>query len=402
MALYRYEAVTPSGDILRGELDAQDQAAVVAHLHERGQMPIRAEPAGVQLFTWKRRAAPRLSRNQLAVFTRELASLLHAGLALDRALQVILEVTEDPRARKLVAAIQEAVRGGAALSAALEAQASSFSRFYVSMIRAAEAAGTLDAGFARLAEHEERNKALRDSVVSALIYPGILVSVAAVSLLIILAYVVPQFTQLFADAGRALPLSTQIVIGVAALLRDYWWLLAAGVAAAAFLARLQLAKPRGRYWLDGILLGLPVVGELVKRIEMARFSRSLGTLLACGVALLAALSIVKEVLANRALAAALDPAAEALKAGGRLADALLAGAPLPRLGLQMIKVGEETGRLDEMLLKVAELYEREVTGATARLLAVLEPLLIVGLGIVIAAVILSLLQAIVSVNDLPL
>lgn len=406
MPLYRYEAVTPAGELLHGEMDGVDQAAVVARIQESGQLPIRAEPLGVDrlgsLFARKPGSSRRISRRELAVFTRELSSLLHAGLPLDRALQVIVDVSHDGRVRKLAATIQESVRGGAALSDALEAHGAVFTRFYVSMIRAAEAGGTLDSGLARLAEYEERNKALSDSVVSALIYPSILVVVASASLLIILAYVVPQFTQLFADAGRALPVSTQVVIGAAALLRNYWWLLAAGVIGMMFLVRLQLASPGGRYGWDRLLLRLPVLGELIKRIQMARFSRSLGTLLASGVSLLTGLSIVQDILSNRVLSDTLDLAIDALKAGRSLADPLMSTGLFPVLGLQMIKVGEETGRLDEMLLRVAEIYDREVTSATQRMLALLEPILIVGLGVVIAGVIMSILLAIVSVNDLPL
>ena len=406
MPLYRYEAVTPAGELLYGEVEAPDQAAVVARIQQSGQLPIRAEPVVARrlasLLSRKRPATRRISRRELAVFTRELSSLLHAGLPLDRAFQVIVDVSHDRRVRSLAASIQDAVRGGAALSDALEAHAGVFSRFYVSMIRAAEAAGTLDAGLARLAEHEERSKALRDSVVSALIYPSILVAVAAVSLLVILAYVVPQFTQLFADAGSALPLSTQLVIGAAELLRNYWWLLGAGIAGLVLLVRLQLARPAARYWWDGFVLRLPLAGELVRSIQMARFSRSLGTLLASGVSLLAGLSIVKGILSNRVLSDTLELAAEALKAGRRLTDPLMSAGAFPVLGLQMMKVGEETGRLDEMLLRVADIYDREVAAATQRLLAVLEPILIVGLGVVIGAVIMSILLAIVRVNDLAL
>jgi general secretion pathway protein F len=280
------------------------------------------------------------------------------------------------------------VRAGQALSDALEARGV-FSRFFVSMVRAAEAAGTLDSGLARLAEHEERNKALRDTVVSALVYPCVVLGVAGVSLLIILAYVVPQFTQLFADAGRA-------------ALRDYWWLLLALAAGAAIIVRLQLATSAGRYRWNALVLRLPLAGELVRRMEMARLSRSLATLMASGVSLVRGVSIAGDIISNRVLAEALDLAADGLKAGRGLAAPLLATGVFPVLGLQMMKVGEETGHLEQMLERVAELYDREVASATQRMLALLEPLLIVGLGLVIAGIILSLMAAIVSINDLPL
>ena len=406
MPLYRYEAVSAAGELLQGEMEAADQAAVVSRIQASGQLPLRAHPvAGKPLrfaFARPRSASRRIAGRELAGFTRELAALLHAGLALDRALQVIIDVSHDGAVRSLAVRVQEAVRGGAALSDALEAQERVFTRFHVSLIRAAEAAGALDAGLARLAEYQERSKALKDTVVSALIYPAILVAVAGASLLIILAYVVPQFTQLFADAGRALPLSTQVVIGAAELLRHYAWFLAAALIGLVLLVRLQLASPAVRLRFDRLVLRLPIIGGLVQRIQMARFSRSLGTLLASGVSLLAALSIVKDIVSNRVLADSLELAADALKAGRSLADPLLATGLFPALGLQLIKVGEETGRLDEMLLRVADLYDGEVAAATQRMLALLEPVLIVGLGIVIAGVIMSILLAIVSVNDLAL
>jgi general secretion pathway protein F len=402
MPLFRYEAVTVAGELVRGEMEAADQGAVIARVQASGQLPIRAEPAPERRSRLVRGRARGIGRREVGLFTRELASLLHAGLPLDRALQVIVEVSQDAPLQRLAAGIQEAVRGGAALSNALDAHEEAFGRFYVSMIRAAEASGKLDAGLARLADYEERSKALKDSVISALIYPSILVVVSGISRLIILAYVVPSFTQLFADAGRALPLPTQVVMAVAEVVRSYWWLMGAAFVVAALPLRALLATPAGRYWWDGLLLRLPLAGGLIRRVQMARFSRSLGTLLAAGVTLLAALSIVKDIIANRVLSEALEPAAEALKAGRGLAEPLMASALFPALGLQLIKIGEESGRLDEMLLRVADLYDREVAAATSRILALLEPVLIVGLGVVIAAVIMSILVAIVSINDLPL
>jgi general secretion pathway protein F len=391
--LFRYEAVTPAGELSTGEMEAADQAAVVLRLQEAGLIPLRAEPSR---FEWRVRpaGARRVARRELALFIRELASLVHAGLTVDRALQVIIDATRDAPARALAGEVQQAVRAGASLSDALEAQRPAFSRFHVSMVRAAEAGGALDQGLAHLAEHEERARALRESVVSALVYPAILVAVAGAALLLLLAYVVPQFVPLFADAGRALPLSTRVVMGAAELLRE--------LGPAAALAGVALALAARRYRYDGLLLRLPLAGELVRRMEMARLSRSLATLLAGGVPLLAALSIARDLLANRVLSESLEVALAALKGGGSLSGGLASTGLFPALGVQMIKVGEESGRLEEMLGRVADLYDGEVAAATRRLLSVLEPALIVGLGALIGAVILSVLAAIVGINELPL
>jgi general secretion pathway protein F len=377
-------------------------------MQEAGQLPLAAQPvesagfgqrAAALLGLLRRRGA---SRRERAAFIGELASLLHAGLPLDRALQIILDASGEGEVCRLASAIQLAVRGGASLSQALEAQPEAFSRFHVAMVRAAEASGALAGGLARLAEHEERSRALREAVLSALIYPAVLVLVTGAALLVILAFVVPQFSALFADAGRALPLSTQIVLAVAEALRSYGWLLAVAIVGLALYVRRQLASRAGRYRIDSLLLRLPLGGSLVRRVQMARFARTLGSLLASGVPLLAAIGIVRETLSNQVLADALELAAEALKAGRSLADPLLSTGLFPALGMQMLKVGEETGQLDQMLTRVAELYDREVAAATQRLLALLEPVLIVGLGVVIGAVIMSILVAIASVNDLPL
>lgn len=337
-----------------------------------------------------------------AAFTHELACLTRAGLPLDRALGVVGRVAQAPAARRLAQALQEDVRGGASLSEALAAREGAFDAFHVSMVRAAEAAGRLGEGLERLAAHEESRLQLRSRIVQALAYPMLLALVAGASLLLIVAYVVPQFRALFADAGEALPLPTVIVISTATFLGRHAWLIAAFVVLAALGARRYLGTPAGRYGADSLLLRLPLAGSLVRAAQMARFSRGLATLLASGVPLLAALPVVRELLSNRVLADAVDLAADALKGGGGLAAPLASSGLFPALGMQMLQVGEETGRLEEMLASVAALYEREVGVALERLVAVLEPVLIVGLGAVIAGTILSLLLALVAVHDLPL
>ena len=393
MQVFRYEAVTAEGELVRGQMEAPDRAAVVQRIQQAGRIPLRAEPGrfgGLQ----GRGGTRRISRRELALLTRELASLAHAGLTVDRALQVVIEASGNRRVRGLAASLQQAVRGGASLSEALGAHQATFGRFYVSMVRASEAGGSLGAGLARLADHEERSRALRESVVAALTYPAILIVVAASALLLLLAYVVPQLAPLYADAGRALPLSTRVVSAAAELVRSYWPL------AAALLAGGVVAVRQHRC--DGLLLRLPLVGELVKRVEMARLGRSLATLLAGGVSLTAALAVARDTVGNRVLSESLEMTLEAVKGGAALADALAATGHFPALGVQLVKVGEESSRLEDMLARVATIYDGEVAAATQRMVALLEPALVVGLGAIIGAVILSVLVAIVAVNDLPL
>ena len=404
MTMFRYKAVSPEGEVLHGEMEGADQAGVVARLQEAGHIPIRADAVREHGFTLTRRfwgRAPRAGKREVALFTQELAVLLHSGLPLDRSLQIMIEVADDDRLRRLTEQVRDSVRGGSGLSAALEAQGGVFSRFYISLIRAAEAAGALDEGLGRLVEYLDRVKTLREAVVSALLYPAILVVVSGLSLMIILSYVVPQFTQLFADVGRALPFATQAVIALAELLRSYGWLLVLAAAALALFIRAEFARAPARKRWDGRLLRLPLIGDLLKKMDMARLCRGLGTLLANGVPLMNALAIARESLANSVLAETIQSAGERVKGGRSLADELLAGGLFPTRGLQMIKVGEETGQLDRMLLRVADVYDREVATAVQRMLTILEPALIVGLGLIIAGIIISILIGILSINELP-
>jgi general secretion pathway protein F len=282
----------------------------------------------------------------------------------------------------------------------MEAQKGVFSRLYLNMVRAGEAGGAVDIVLTRLAEYMERARELRDIVTSALIYPTILLGVAGLSVIILLIFVVPQFQQLFEDAGQALPFATQVVITVGEWLQGYWWLLLGALAALVRYFRKQFSQPAKRYRWDQRLLKVPLIGELITKLEVARFSRTLGTLMVNGVPLLTALAIVKETLSNQVLALSMGNVSESLKQGRGLAQPLMEVSDFPRLAVHMIRVGEETGHLEEMLIQVADVYDKEVRATIKRLLAVLEPALILSLGLIIAAIIMSILMAILSVNEL--
>lgn len=404
MPRYRYEAVDAAGETLRDELEAPTPDAAVEQLRDRGLLPLSVNEAkgglfrgglGQPLFS-KRRA---LSRKAIGLFTQQLASLLGAGMPLDRALTILIGVAEDEQSKTLLERVQEKVRGGSALADALEAQGA-FSRFYLNMIRAGEAGGALETVLKRLNEFLERSQALRETVTSALIYPTILLTVAALSVIILLTFVVPQFERLFADAGKALPLATQIVIAIGNGFQHYWWAGLLVIGLIVMTVRRQLSQPENRARWDHWLLRLPLLGDLIAKVETARLSRTLGTLLGNGVSLLNALTIVRETLSNQVLAVALGEVAEHAKTGRGLAEPLLETGNFPKLAVQMIRVGEETGQLQEMLIQVADTYDGEVQTAVKRLLTLLEPVLILGLGVVIAAIIMSILVAILSLNEL--
>src|SRR5215831_15152635 len=318
MPVFRYKAVDASGDVATGELEAANENEIVDRLRDQGMMPMHvaatngsapaaavARDAGtptVRRGFFGLFAPKKVTREQLLALTRELATLMRAGLPLDRALEVLIGLADSPPAAALLQQIRDDVRGGKSLSQALEVRREVFSRFYVNIVRAGEAGGALGVVLTRLADTMERNKELRESVKSALIYPTILICVAVASVMILLVFVVPQFQQTFAQAGKALPLPTQVVIFVGTGLRKYWWLILFIVFAVVWLFRRRLRNAAVRFRWDQRMLRWPLIGDLVSKVEVARFSRTLATLLGNGVTLLAGLSIVKETVTNSVLA----------------------------------------------------------------------------------------------------
>jgi general secretion pathway protein F len=412
MPVYRYKAVNASGDVAVGELDAANEAEIVDRLRDQGLMPMQvarstagaaaqgAAPAGAR--TGRRRlfTPRRVTRDHVLALTRELATLLRAGLPLDRALEILIGLTESPPVEALLQRIRDDVRGGKSLSQALDARRDVFSRFYVNIVRAGEAGGALGSVLSRLAETMERNKELRESVVSALIYPTILIGVAVTSLMVILVFVVPQFEQTFAQSGKALPLPTQIVVAVGTTIKQWWW---AGLGLIFLLVawmRRRLRDPVVRHRWDARLLRWPLIGQLATKLETARFARTLATLLANGVTLLSGLSIVKDTLGNSVLANALDGVVARLREGKGFGRPLAETGLYPKLAVQMIMVGEESGRLEEMLARVADVYDREVALAIKRFLAVLEPALLLSLAVLIGGIVFSILLGVMGMSEL--
>jgi len=401
--LFAYKAVNSLGETEEGVRDAIDEQQLIAALQTDGYIPIRVVPAGAKSFLGLRLGIKqsKLSQKDIALFTGELATLLESGLPLDKSLLVLIDLTEDnERVTKLIGRVLEKVKGGATLADALEKQSGVFSKFYLNMIRAGEAGGSLGEVLARLSEYLERSRELKETVSTALIYPAILLIMSLASLFVMLTFVVPQFSEMFASAGKALPVSTRIVVGLAGWLQSYWWALVLGVVSITGYMNLQLADPVKKKRWDGRFLKLPLAGTIILNKETANISRTLGTLLGNGVSILAALVIVRETVDNLVLAAAIQDTEEQLKQGKHLSDALMEKGIFPKMAMQMVKMGEETGRLEEMLLRVATIYDKQLSVAIQRMLALLEPVLIISLGLMIAGIIVSILLAILSVNDL--
>ena len=414
MPVFRYKAVNPAGAIAVGELEAANESEIVERLRDQGLMPTQvARAAGsaaggsangpTSAASGSRRrwfASKTVSRDQLLAITRELATLLRAGMPLDRALEILIGLADTAPVAALLQGVRDDVRGGKSLSQAIDARRDVFSRFYVNIIRAGEAGGALGTVLTRLADTMERNKELRESVVSALIYPSILIGVAVLSLMLILAYVVPQFEQTFAQAGRALPLPTQVVIFVGTGIKQWWWAIAALAVLWVLWMRRHLRNPVVRTRWDGRMLRWPLIGDVVTKVETARFSRTLATLLGNGVTLLSGLAIVRDTLGNTVLANALDGVIARLREGKGFARPLGETGLYPKLAVQMVLVGEESGRLEEMLNRVAEIYDREVAMAIKRFLAVLEPAMILSLAVLIGGIVLSILWGVMGMSEL--
>ena len=405
MARFRYKAVRGDGEVIEGEIEAASREAVVERLRGQGHVPIRADEfgaaAGLGLslgLPFKRRRA---SAKDVMLITQELAILLRSGLPLDRALSIVGALTRRRSVRTMVERIHERVRGGATLADALESYEDVFPKFYAGMVRAGEAGGSLDVVLGRLAETLERSQALKENVKSALQYPALVVIMAVLSIIILMTAVIPEFRPLFEDAGAELPVSTRIVVACSDFLGKYWWVIGVVLLVVTLVIRRHNADPAGRLRWDRWMLDVPLVGDLIKKIEVARLSRTLGTLLINGVSVLNALSMTTEALSNRAVAAALDEVRGRLTKGERLADPLIEAGVFPPLALQLIQIGEESGKLEEMLLRVADIYDEEVKRTIQRSLTLMVPVITIGIGILIAVIIGSMLAAILSAYDLP-
>lgn len=394
MPVFHYKALNARGESLAGQMEAASEREVIQRLQEQGHLPIEASAASASsAATVRQWMTPKpFAGARLVQFTQQLATLLGAGQPLDRALSILLELPDDEPARRTLLDVRDAVRGGSSLSAALERQHGTFSRLYVNMVRAGEAGGSLQETLQRLADYLERSAALRGRVINALAYPAILSTIIAFSLMFLLGYVVPQFGEMYENLDADLPVLTTVVLFLGKLMQSFWWMLLLLPVLLAVWFERKRREPVFRARFHEWVLRQRIVGPLVAKIETARLARTLGTLLRNGVPLLTALGIAGRVVGNQSLAGDVEAAANEVKNGIGLSTALGRGKRFPRLALQMIQVGEESGALDAMLLKTADTFDGEVALALDRMLAALVPVITVVLALVIGAVILAVLM----------
>lgn len=402
MGRFLYKAVNSAGDVVEGEMEAAEVSAVIEILRQGGSIPIKAEPAlgpagPARNMPMRRRG---LRANELKLVTRELATLLQAGLTIDRSLSILVELAETPRSKRFLTETLAKVRAGAPVAQALAQADGGIPEYYVGMVRAGEAGGALGAVLERIAGFMERQQEMVGRIRSALVYPAILLGMTGVSFIILMVVVVPQFEPVFEDFGQEPPFTFRVVMGISHGLSHYWWALLGMLAAAAWFVSRELSVPASRLRWHRALLRMRLVGPLVARMETASFARTLGLLLRNGVTLQQSLAIVAGSLRNDAFAAAVETMARHIREGRRLASAMAEAPEFPWLAVQLVTVGEETGSLDSMLLRLADIFDGETQRATERFLAILVPALTISLGGLIAVVIGAILSGILSINTL--
>ena len=416
MPEFAWKAARSGSEIIEGRIVADSQAQATLQLRAQGFTPLQIHLAGPkpelaaafeaaaqdsQPSRWTRFFTSKVATpDDILVLTSELSIMLKAGLALDNALRVLIGMSAKPAMVALTQSILDDVKSGAPLSKVLARHPEEFGDFYINMVRSGEASGQLSAVLERLIEHLERLRALKESVISATIYPAILLTVAVLSLIAMLGFVVPQFETLFKGMGDALPMPTRVVMELGHAFTDYGLFIGVGGFALVWVLRIWLKSSAGRKWWQSRALRLPLVGKLLLKYDLTLYARSLGTLLGNGVPLLMSLQIATQTVHNVNLRQALESVVPKVKAGGKMVDALKASGIFEPLAISLVRVGEETGRMGPMLLELARIFNRDVEAGIKRGLTMLEPVLILFLGLIVASIIVSILLGILSINDL--
>jgi len=408
MPTFSYKATDNSGKIVSGSLEALDEKDAVTRLQDMGYIPMKIGHVGIGA-TWFSTILTKnafsflkgVSTKDVVIFTQDLSALLGAGLPVDRALQILIGVVEKEKFKEVIQDILKTIQGGGYLSDALAKHPKIFSTFYVNMVKAGESGGVLDLVLGRLCIFLESSQELKDYIKSAMVYPIFLVMVGGMSIIVLLTFVLPKFSIIFSDMGQTIPASTRFLLSTSRILRTYWWLIIGVLGGIFFLVRRYKNSQAGRLKYDEYKMNLPVVGDMVKRIEVSRFARTLGTLTKSGVPILQALNLVKDIVGNRVIFQAMGNIYDRVKEGERLSKPLKEMGVFPSMAIQMITVGEETGKLDEMLLRVADNYEKIVRDMVKRMISLLEPAMILCMGLVVGFVVISMLMAIFSMNEIP-
>ncbi|HTQ57644.1 MAG TPA: type II secretion system F family protein [Bryobacteraceae bacterium] len=399
MATFFYRAVASDGKLRTGRLHGDTDRIVARELRKQGLTPVYVGVAPQKSVELKLPAFLRGNRQDVLFFTQELSTLLNAGVPLDRALSITAELTERASFRAIVLDVLRVLKGGKSLADSLATHGEYFSDLYINMVRAGEASGSLAVIFERLSEFERSRNDLRNYIISSMIYPALLCLVGLVSIIILLTFVVPRFASLFEDSHMEMPLPTQIMLQVSNTVKTWWWVVALVLAAIGAALRLYISTLKGRLRWDAWRLKLPLLGDTLRKAETARFARAMGTLVANTVPLVQSIAISGGILNNRFIARGLEAVSQGVKRGEGIAAPLTKVAVFPPLAGHLLTVGEETGRLDAMFNRMADIYEEDTRASIKRFTAIFEPLVILVMGVIVGGFILSILVAITSIND---
>ena len=405
MNTFYYKATDRLGKPIEGNLEAQNYQNAVTQLRGLNYFPIQITNQSNKNLSIK---SPllisglrnKISQKDLVSITQQLATLVDSRITLDKSLSILVDLAEKPQAKEVLIEIHKKVHAGSSFADALADFPKVFSKLYINMIRAGETGGTLASSLNSVASFLEKSEELKANIKSAMIYPAILSSVGGFAILILFTVVIPRFSKLFDELGSALPLPTKIMLFLSSSIINHW--LAIIIVFTLFVAGFifYLREEKGKMHWDGIVLRLPLFGSLAQKIEISRFSRTMATLLTSGVAILGALNITQAILSNRVIAATMSKLHQGLKEGNGLSQPLQQAGIFPPLAIHMIKIGEETGTLNEMLTKVADTYDREVERSIKQLISLIEPFMILSMALVIGFIVISMLLAIFSINEI--
>lgn len=375
------------GDIQQGEIDLPKKEDVLAYLHKQKMIPVSVRQKERQ---FNLTFGSGVKTKDIVIFTRQFATMINSGLPLVQSLDILAEQTENQVLRKVIQDVLYDVESGHTLADAMRKHPKVFTDLYVNMVAAGEAGGILDTILLRLATFLEKNDALVRKIKGAMVYPGVIMSVAVIAVSILLLFVIPTFETMFASAGIPLPLPTRVVIIMSQVLQGYWWAFLVGIIAAIFAIRYAYGTDGGRLAIDKLMLSFPIIGDLQRKAAVARFTRTLGTLVSSGVSILEGLEITARTAGNRVIHDAVMGSRASIAGGETIAGPLKESGVFPPMVVQMINVGEQTGGLDEMLSKIADFYDEEVDAAVEVLLSAMEPVMIVFLGVIVGGMIVAM------------
>jgi len=391
MSVFQYVATNRvSGQRESGRIEVASESAGISILKDRGLLVTSMKAIKSKGGAARGGRRKRVSIDDLVIFCRQLATIVNAGLPLIEGLNILGEQVENATFRKVIKQIEKDVEGGDTLTDALERHPKIFSTLFVHLVKAGEASGMLDEILAQLSIYLEKSASLQRKVKSATIYPTVVMTVAVMVVIVLMVWVIPVFEKIFEGFGAKLPMPTQVLITISHFTRDYWYVLLAGGFCAGFLFTRYLKTHKGRYQFDSILLKLPVIGSLFRKVAVSKFSRTFSTLLRSGVNILVALEIVAKTSGNKVIEEAIDGMRASIKEGESIAGPLRESGVFPPMVTRMIDVGERTGALDEMLTKIADFYEDQVDTAVAGLTQMLEPVILVFLGVIVGGILIAM------------